>query len=216
MGLFDIFTNKNAQDAANIQSAGAQKAYGDLSTQFGAGRDALTSNYTAGLQPFLQNFQGAQAGTTALGNALGLNGAAGNASATQAFWNNPAIQSQLDIGDQNVLRNQAATGQLNSGKTNVDLQKFGQQTASQGWGDYISRLQPYLGAAGQAAGGIGNMYAGLGGGLNQSFMGQGNAAYGADTSSANAQANSELAKNAASQNMWNMGLNAAKAFAAFV
>jgi len=203
MGIFDIFSNKNAQDAANAQIAGINKGYGDLSTQFGQGRDALTTNYTAGLQPYLQNYQTATAGTTALGNALGLNGPQGNQAATAAFWANPAIQSQLDIGSQNVLRNQAATGQLNSGKTNVDLQNYGQQVASQGWNNYISQLQPFLGAGNAAAGGIAGVDTGLGAGLNQSFMNQGNAAYGAQTGIGNANANADLAKNAASGNAVN-------------
>lgn len=210
MGIFDIFTNKNAQDAANIQAAGAQQGYGDLSNQFAAGRGALQTNYTQALQPFLKAQQTGQQGTTALGNALGLGGAAGNASATQAFWNNPAIQSQLDIGSENVLRNQARTGQLASGKTNVDLQNLGQQTASQGWNQYIQNLMPYLGYGMNAASGGAGVLTGLGSGLNQSFMGQGQAAYGADTSAANAQANAALAKNQGTANIWNLGMNLGK------
>lgn len=210
MGIFDIFTNKNAQDAANAQISGIQTGYGDLSTQFNQGRDALTSNYSAALKPYLQNYTTAQSGTTALGNALGLNGPQGNADATAAFWNNPAIQSQLDIGSQNVMRNQSATGQLASGKTNVDLQNFGQQTAAQGWGDYISRLQPFLGASNAAAGGIASVDTGLGSGLNASRINQGNAAYGAQTSIGNANANADLAKNQADQNIWGAIMSGAK------
>jgi len=210
MGIFDIFTNKNAQDAANAQIAGIQTGYGDLSTQFNQGRDALTSNYTAALQPYLQNYTTAQSGTTALGNALGLNGPQGNADATAAFWNNPAIKSQLDIGSENVLRHQAATGQLASGKTNVDLQNLGQQTAAQGWGNYVQSLQPFLGASNAAAGGIAGVDTGLGSSLNANRMMQGNAAYGAQTSIGNANANADLAKNAADQNIWGAIMNGAK------
>jgi hypothetical protein len=210
MGIFDIFTNKNAQDAANAQISGIQTGYGDLSTQFNQGRDALTSNYSAALKPYLQNYTTAQSGTTALGNALGLNGPQGNADATAAFWNNPAIQSQLDIGSQNVMRNQSATGQLASGKTNVDLQNLGQQTAAQGWGNYVQSLQPFLGASNAAAGGIAGVDTGLGSSLNASRMMQGNAAYGADTSIGNANANADLAKNAGSANIWNLLMNAGK------
>jgi hypothetical protein len=210
MGIFDMFTNKNAQDAANIQSQGAERAYGDLSNQFAAGRGALQTNYTTALQPFIQAQQTGKVGTDALGNALGLNGPQGNAAATQAFWNNPAIQSQLDIGSQNVLRNEAATGQLASGKTNVDLQNLGQQTASQGWNQYIQNLLPFLNYGLNAAGGGANVLTGLGSGLNQSFTEQGKAAYGADTSSANAQANAALAKNQGLANLWGLGTNIAK------
>lgn len=224
MGLFDIFTNDNAEKAAAAQKASLASGYGQYAGLAGTGRDALTGNYAAGLasltgnyglgrdaltgnygqavnafgsnvgasigaldanaqravgaltgnyaaglSPFLQNYQTAQAGTTALGNALGLNGPAGNAAATAAFWNNPAIKSQLDLGSENVLRHQSATGQLASGKTNIDLQNYGQQVASQGWNNYVSQLQPYLNFSQGAASGIGNLYSGLGGALANQY-----------------------------------------------
>jgi Chaperone of endosialidase len=145
------------------------------------GAGALNSYLNSGLQPSIYNFNSTAApGTLALGNALGLNGAQGNATATQAFWNNPAIQSQLNIGTQNALRAGAAAGGGNlSGSVLGALQNVGQQTASQGWNNYIQNLTPYLNfsqgtagniaqagtAAGTAAaalyGGAGNTYAGL-------------------------------------------------------
>lgn len=210
MGIFDIFTNDNAQNAANAQIAGVNAGYNQLSQLFGQAGGALNTNYTAAAQPFLQNYGTATAGTTALGNALGLNGAAGNAAATQSFWNNPAISSAINTGSQNVLRNQAATGQLNSGATNIDLQNVAQQTASQGWNQYIAQLQPYLGASTSAASGIGNVYTGLGSQLANLYQNQGNAAYGAQTSIGNANANADLANNNASANIWNALMGGAK------
>jgi hypothetical protein len=152
-----------------------------LSNYAGAGAAGLNSYLNSGLQPSLYNFGSTAApGTLALGNALGLNGAQGNATSTQAFWNNPAIQSQLNIGTQNALRAGAAAGGGNlSGSVLGALQNVGQQTASQGWNNYIQNLTPYLNfsqgtagniaqagtAAGTAAaslyGGAGNTYANL-------------------------------------------------------
>lgn len=209
-GLFDIFTNTNAQNAANDQQLGLQRGLQNLTQSFGQGQGALTSNYTAGLQPALQNFQNFGAGVGQYGNALGLGGAEGNAAALQGFQNNPGYQFQLEQGNENILRNQAQTGQLASGKTNLDLQKFGQGLANQSWQQYLQNLQPYLGAAGNAAGQIGSMYGSLGNQLNANMMGQGNAQYGAYTGMGNAQANAELANNQASANMWGLGMNAAK------
>jgi hypothetical protein len=99
----------------------------------------------------------------------------------------------LDQGNQNILRNQAATGQLNSGATNLDLQKFGQGLASQNYFNYASQLQPFLGAANSAAGGIAGVKTGQGNALNQSLTGQGNAAAGAGIATGNANANADLA-----------------------
>jgi hypothetical protein len=228
MGLFDLFSSQPAQNAAAAQTQGLTQGYGmlsgltgqaqgALSQNYGQGIGALNQNYASALQPFQQNYATAQQGTNALGNALGLNGASGNAAATAAFWNNPAIQSQLDIGSQNVLRNQAASGQLNSGKTNVDLQNYGQQVASQGWNNYINQLQPYLGYSQNAAQGIGGLYSGLGnqlagqyGQLGQGqaglLSGQGQAAFGANAGIGNANANAAMAPVNASANMWGVGL----------
>lgn len=215
--IFDIFTNNNAQQAAQDQIQGLTQGYGlasgdinkaiaALTQQFGLGQGALTTgastatnavnagnttatnainagtgtaagalsgNYAAALLPFLQNYQVGATGQNAYADALGLNGPAGNSRATTAFWNNPGIQSQLDIGSQNVLRNAAQTGTLASGATDTALQNFGQQTASQNWGQYVSQLAPFLSTAGTAASGAAGVNTGLGSSLANLFTGQG-------------------------------------------
>jgi len=200
MGLFDIFGTGDQRNAANAQIAGINAGLGDLTKSFGQGRGALQTNYTAGLQPFLQNYGQAQQGGTALGNALGLNGAAGNQAAVAAFQNNPGYQFQLQQGINDVLANQARTGQLASGATNLDIDKYSQGLANQGWNQYIQNLQPYLNQENQAASGIGGLYSGLGNQLNQNYANLGNAQYGAQTSIGNANANADLAGLTASQN----------------
>lgn len=200
MGLFDVFSTVDQSKAANDQVAGIQQGLGTLNKDFGAGRNALQTNYSAGLQPFIQNYGQAQQGGTALGNALGLNGASGNAAATAAFQNNPGYQFQLQQGQNSILANQAKTGQLASGATNLDLDQYSQGLANQGWNQYVQNLQPYLGAQNSAATGIGGLYSGLGNQLNQNYVNAGNAAYGADTSMGNAYANRDLSGLGASAN----------------
>jgi hypothetical protein len=200
MGLFDVFGVGDQNAAAGAQIAGINQGLGDLSKSFGQGRNALQTNYSAGLQPFVQNYGQAQQGGTALGNALGLNGASGNAAATAAFQNNPGYQFQLQQGENAILANQAKSGQLGSGATNLDLLNYGQGVANQGWNQYVNNLQPYLGAENNAATGIGGLYSGLGNQLNQNYVNQGNAQYGAQTSIGNANANAQLAGLGASAN----------------
>jgi hypothetical protein len=199
MGLFDVFGTGAQRDAANSQIAGINAGIGDLTKSFGQGRGALQTNYAAGLQPFMQDYTQAMRGGTALGNALGLNGPEGNAAAVAAFQNNPGYQFQKQQGMDAILANQAKSGQLASGNTNLDLMKYGTGLADQSWGQYISNLQPYLNQENQAASGIGGLYSGLGNQLNQNYVGQGNAKYGADTSIGNANANADLARLTASQ-----------------
>jgi hypothetical protein len=205
MSLFDAFNNNAQSAAAGAQTAGIQNGIGQLNTAFGQGRGSLNTNYSAGLQPYLQNYGQAQQGGTAYGNALGLNGASGNAAATQAFQNNPGYNFQLQQGENAVLANQAATGQLASGKTNIDLNNYAQGQANQGWNQYVQNLQPYLNQENNAASGIGGLYSGLGNQLNSNYMGQGQAQYGADTSIGNAQANAQLGNLTASMNGLGLG-----------
>src|ERR1700687_671562 len=154
--IFDLFDNNNAQDAANAQIAGINTGQTQATGALNTGLGQATSSYMAGLQPFQANTATANQGTTALGNLLGLNGAAGNASATQQLQNTPGYQFTLDQGTQNVLRNQAATGQLASGATDVDLQKLGQNTATTAaYQPNLQALQQYLPYSTQSAQGQG-------------------------------------------------------------
>ena len=209
--LFDIFTNQAQTQAAQAQTAGINAGINQLQGSYGQGVNALNQNYTAGLQPFQQNYANAAQGQTALGNALGLNGQQGSAAALQAFQSaNPGYGFQLQQGENAVLANQAATGQLASGNTNLDLTNYGQGLANQSYNQYVQNLQPYLGAANSAASGIGGLYSGLGNQLNANYMGQGNAQYGAQSSIGNANANAALGNLNASGNIWGAATGAAK------
>jgi hypothetical protein len=210
MGLFDIFSNNNAQDAANAQTAGLNKGYGQLSDQFNQGRQALQTNYGAALQPFQQNYQAAQGGQQAYGDATGANGQVGFDRAVGQFHTSPGYQFSLDQGSENVMRNAARTGSLASGGTQIDLQKLAQGAADQQWQSYVGNLLPYIGAANSAAGGVAGVNTGLGNQLNASQMTQGNAAYGTQAGIGNAQASADLAKNNGLANLWGLGMNVAK------
>jgi len=45
MGLFDLFSNKSAEEAARKANAGLQAGYTQLSDLYGQGRNAITSGY---------------------------------------------------------------------------------------------------------------------------------------------------------------------------
>ena len=158
---------------------------GDINTLYGQGAGQLAGNYAAGLSPYLQNYAQAQQGTGALGNALGLGGAAGNQAAMDAFKNNPGYQFQKQQGDSAILAAQAAgaNGGLSSGNTLKALSDYNQGLAGTSWNNYVNQLQPYLGASNAAAGGIQQGFSGLGqglaglstgqaGALNQNLQGQ--------------------------------------------
>lgn len=200
MGIFDAFSNHDANIAAQQQAAGIAAGKDQATAAINKGSGDLTTQYTAALQPFLQNQTTANQGTTALGNALGLNGEAGNAAATTAFQNNPGYKFALDQGTQNVDRNQAAAGMLASGNTDKAVADYTTGLANQGWNQYITNLLPYLGASQGAAGGIAAVDTGLGNQLNANQGSLANLDYTAATGIGNANANATLANYTASQN----------------
>jgi hypothetical protein len=206
MGIFDgIFNNKPAERAAAAQRAGLEAGYGMAQPLLQQGADALKTNFAAGLDPFLKNFATANQGQQTYADAVGANGQEGFDRATTNFRADPGFKFALDTGNENVLRNAARTGNLASGGTDVDLMKFGQGLADQQYGNYVQRLQPFIGASGAAAGGIGGLYAGLGTQLNGNYGTQANLAYGTQTGIGNANASAELNQGNVNKNILGAG-----------
>jgi hypothetical protein len=172
----------NATGAYGSGLTGATGAYGsalgNATNAYGGALNnstgALGQSLANSVAPFQTNLQAGQAGQQQYGNALGLNGAAGNAQALAGFQNNPGYQFQMDQMMQNLLRNQQATGQANSGATNVDTLQQASGLANQGWQNYISNLAPYLNTSNAAAQGIAGANQNYGNqisGLNQNIAG---------------------------------------------
>lgn len=199
--ILDLFNNNNAQDAANAQTAGIQAGQTQALGALNTGLTTATNTANAGLAPTNTNLATDQAGQTAYADALGLNGPGGSASAV-ANWQatNPAYAAQLQQGSNNVARNQAATGQLASGATDVDLQTLGQNQANSTYQQYLTNLQPFIGASTANAGTAATTGTQLAGLQNQNYGQQASLDYGANTSIGNAQANADLANNAAAAN----------------
>jgi hypothetical protein len=214
-GLFDIFSNKDQQQAANDQIGGINQGLGDLSNYYGQGRDAINQNYGEALKPFQQNFTRDTAGADQLAKLLGF-GPGGSGDIQNTLRNMPGYQFTLDQGNQNLLRNQAATGQLNSGATNIDLQNYGQGMADKNYSNYVNQLMPFLGAAGNDASGIAGVRTGQGNALNSSLMNEGNAYMSGDIGKGRAQGNADMANLDASKNMWGALSGAANLFGAFL
>lgn len=143
---------------------GFNNAGTSLTTNFGNAADALKTNYTAGLQPFLQNFQTGTAGVQQLENVLGF-GPGGQQGALDTLRATPGYQFALQSGNDAINAANAASGKLASGNQILDLAKFNQGLSDQTYNNYVSQLQPFLGMANTAASGIGGLYSGLGSGL---------------------------------------------------
>jgi hypothetical protein len=204
MGIFDIFSDQPAKDAAAAQTAGLNAGYTQASGNINQGIGAINSSYTAALQPYLQNYGQAQGGVTQLGNALGLNGAQGNAAALQQLRSTPGYGFQQQSLDDTVNAQAAASGNNASGNQLLALNKVNQGLADSTSNNYISQLQPFLGASNAAAGGIAGVNMGQGNAIagQQDMLAQ--LGYQTQTGIGNANANADLAAYNASGNFWNM------------
>lgn len=203
MGLFDLFSNDSAEKARDFANAGATRGYGDLSGLYGQGRDALTSNFGNASDLYKNLITSYAPGAGAYGDAVGANGADGYARAKTNFQTDPGYGFQLGQGLQALQRTHAAAGNLNSGNADADTLKFSQGLADQSYGNYVSRLLPYLTGQGTATAGAAGVDQNLGTSLNQSFQGQGGAANTTDTTIGNNNAGAEMNNYKVGANLWN-------------
>jgi hypothetical protein len=213
MGLFDIFSNSDSNNAANAQIQAYQQGNAQLQSLYGQGTQALNQNYTAGLQPSLQNVGTANAGTNQLLQMLGIGGpggAAGGQDISSFLSNTPGYQFQLQQGNNAINAANAQGGKLGSGNNAIDLANYNQGLAGTTYNNYVNQLQPFLGYGTQNAGNVLQGYGNLGNAVNSNFTGQGNAAYGAAVGQGNAQAQADYAQLAQSGQLWNMIGNLAK------
>jgi hypothetical protein len=216
MGLFDIFSNDDAEAAAAARRQGLQKGYEDLSTQYGLGRDALQSTYADSTKPLQTVFGQSQSGSQAYGDASGANGADGYARAKTNFQANPGYQFQFGQGLQAIDRGAASRGMVTSGNTLNAEQQFGTGLADQSYKGYLAGLQPYLTQGSSAASALGYLGANQGSQLNSSFMKQGDAANSNQTQQGEASAAAELNKYNVSGNLFNALMDGGKLAAAFI
>jgi hypothetical protein len=136
-------------DAArrSLTSYGAQ-AYDDISRgsadasmQLNDGRNRANSYLDAARGYFDPYQQQGLAAQNMYSNALGLNGADGNAQAHSAFQTTPGYEFQLGEATRAGMRQAAATGRLDGGGTLAALTTLGSGLANQEYGNYLNRLQ---------------------------------------------------------------------------
>jgi hypothetical protein len=179
MGIMDLFSGKQGRNAAiwqmqNLQNVQNQ-ALGSLDTGLDQGLGALRGGYADALAslrqfyPESQSYSGqatdawnpliqrGQTGIDAYMDATGANGAEGSGRAFANFRADPGYKWQRNQGIDSLNRAAAARGMLGSGNQTTDILKYSQGLADQTYGNYVSRLAPFLslygtGVAGQAGG----------------------------------------------------------------
>ena len=203
MGLFDLFSNDKAEEAAAQRNAGLQQGYDALSSLYGQGRDAINTGYGNAATTYQNLLNSANAGATAYGNATGANGTAGLQQAMSDFQNSGQYGNygfSLTQGLQALDRTHAAAGNLKSGNADTDTLKYATDLANQTYNSYVSNLSPYLTQQTTATQGLAGVQTGQADALNSSYQGQGTAA--------NANYSGQGASTAAAtMNNYNVGAN---------
>lgn len=202
MSFFDIFTGDNARDAAEAQKQGLRDANTAATNAVNTGYTNANNYFAAALAPWTAQLQTMQPGATAYANATGANGQAGMKAAQDAFLASPGYTYQVQQGTENALRNAARTGSTASGDTMMALNNVAQGQAKQDWNQYVQNLLPFLQGSNTAAAGASGVSTNQA--INAQNVGNTLAQYGwnENTGIGNAQANADLAKNAASANIW--------------
>ncbi len=190
---------------SNILSGGAEKAaqqkFDSIITgtkaaaaRLGEGLSGYKDYATQALGEFDPYTGTAQTAYSTYGDALGLNGADGNAAAVQAYQTSPGYQFQLDQGLQALERSASARGMLASGNTSADILGYAQGLANQDYSSWLDRLNGLgtqgIGMAGARAG----IQTGTGSKVYETGDSMADLAWNAATSAGNAAAEKETAK----------------------
>lgn len=162
MGFFDSLTGKNIGKAtmkAINENRDLLTGYGNQANQYintGEQQSIGALDKAAGAYaPWATT--GADAAALSA-DALGLNGADGNARATGAFQAGPGYQFAVDEGMRGAERAASASGMLASGNLLDELQRRGQGYASQEFGSWLDRLNGMSSQGLSAAGGQAGAY----------------------------------------------------------
>lgn len=204
MGLFDIFSNDAAKDAARHRTQGLQKGQADAYGYIDQGLTGAQGQYGAAARPFDALYQRGIKGYDAYSDALGLNGPQGVAQAQARFQTGPGYQFALNQGLDALDRRAASRGMLASGNTNLDTINYAQGTANQEWNNYLNRLGGFSTGAQNAATGQAAVRTGLGNLLSNTGNLKGGIAYQTATGIGDANAQADLDRLRSSGQFWNM------------
>jgi len=195
MGLFDLFSNETAEEAARKANAGRVEGYSQYADLAGQGRAAISSGYGKAGDAIRATADLYRPGAELYGDATGAGGVAGLERAEDIWKNSEGFglfNFANDAAQQAVNRARSASGNAYSGNADYGAAKTASDLAGTHWGSFVSGLAPYLGAYSGAANNLANVYTGEAGALNASLTGQAGAANTTQTAIGQNEAGAEL------------------------
>lgn len=212
--LGDIFSSGPADEAAASKKWGFEKGAANYLSDIQQGTNEAKKYYDTAqtrFDPLQTTLQTGQRGYDLYADLSGANGPEGYARAKSMFQTSPGFEFRRKEGEEATLRNAGRLGGpgLASGNTLIGLQERGDALAGKEYGDWVSRLSPYLQVPGQQLA-LGAARSGLDTGQGQTeFLGRrlmGEAARRRDEGQGQADADAALADYNASANMWGAGM----------
>lgn len=149
-GLGGIFGGNAEADAAKANRKQLNKLLSQGTAAIDTGHDEA-QGYLGGVGDIWKNLADESGGLSGLGlygDALGVNGAAGNARATSAFQTSPGYDFALNQGLDALERRAGAQGRLSSGQTGLDTLSFAHGLADQDYNNWLSGLSDFSGKQG--------------------------------------------------------------------
>jgi hypothetical protein len=198
----DLFSSDDAQKAAAAAAQGYQTGATTANNTLTGAQTSADALYGQAQAPYNSLIASTGAGSSAYGDATGANGADGLARAKALYQSDPGYNGGLTTGIDQVMRTNAAAGNLGGGNNSADEIKFASDYDANKYGQYVSSLAPYLGANASAisgnAGVLGNEAT-----TNTAIAGQqAQNSYNSSVGAGNATAQGDMAPYQASANFW--------------
>lgn len=216
MGLFDVFTGASAKNAAAKNNA-LYADYGQKSQGWiddgGRAADASYGRAADAFVPLADLGAGYnKAGSLAM-DALGVNGADGNARATAAFEAGPGYTWERDQAVEAARRAGAATGATDNGNTLAAIVDRAANVARTGYQGWLGNLKGYADTGAQttgaAASGTAGVYGTQAGAYDNRAQARSNVANNVASGAANSNTAAASAQTQASAQFWNSLIGAA-------
>jgi hypothetical protein len=179
MGFFqDLFgTGGDASKAAQQKAAGLQAGFTQASDYYGQGRGAITDYFGKATDTLTPGYNLGVSGAGAYGDITGANGVPGQDRARALFMTDPGYEFARDEALKATQRASGTGGFQNSGNVATALEDRASGLAQQQYGNYVSRLAPFLGYSLGTGGQLAGVQTGEGTALNASLGNQGNLAF---------------------------------------
>lgn len=205
--IWGALTGDPMQNAAQTMQQAITQGYNVQAGNYADARKAITGNYANAISQFTPYTGLGFSGTQAYADASGANGPEGLARARANF--DAMVKPDYNLAV-DAMQRVGNAGGVALGNISNEAGKYVANTLAGQYGDYVSRLAPWLNYGTTTASDLANLYTGQGTALAGNYTGMGDAAARAFGAYGQAGAQGDMAPMVAGATDINLGLNLAK------